>query len=594
MTDKDKNNSQDANAHLGDSTDTTQNTQAYQNSSQAENKESDKISSSEKLESPNPNNKPNNKPKSDAVAVRAKDVHGARVALKDFFMFGALCGFIGFVTGGTILPFLKYKPKIEDTQFHGSSLKDALMLSIGTQTVLAAPIEGNNPVQTGLTVERIISEYEVQASQAGLTSDIQAQKGDGKIEVSFDFQQPSGTQKATTLIEPTKDFPKNIVLTFVASKEPGSIVLQQISRDGKDLSTGEMFVELVKMDGNAPSLAQGQYMTSGGIFELKNAKGGPAAFLDNLQIFPLTAKNAMQVAFTEEGKLRTSGGKGSESYPNLRIVGIEPSKGVFKNRLILVSGAPNAAPCSSHAIIIDVPHHKTEISEYKLLNANPYLGNAQKSFVMGGFCDKDENGKDIMPKGYRVELTYNLQSGDILYQKKSASAALPPQAPIIEKEVPAGGAWRITSPTRIASPLASGSALVSLACRPGGGVSISLSGIPAPGGGSETGARITFSGTGAGASAGMKYISTAGSYELAEITRPLEAKQVLNVLKGGGIINVSGQGAKSSFPSPGSAAVNALVGKCQPIQNKTAQAKPQTPAANSATKPTTKPVAKKE
>lgn len=501
----------------------------------------------------------------EALAVKATDVHGARVAMRTAVLFGALCGVVGFFTGGIILPFLQYKPKIEDTQYKGNSNKDVLMISIGPQNVLAAPIEGSQPVATGLTVERIISEFEVKSSQAGYNSNMEVEKGDGKIEIRFSFEEPSKTQKDSALLSaPVKDFPKSVVLTFVASEEPGSIVLSQIREDGKTLSVGTSFVELVKMDGNPPELAQGQYLTRDGIFELKSTEHGLAAFIDNKQIFPHSAQNALKMAFNND-KSSNVEVKNNES---LRIVGIEPNKGVFKDRIIMVAGSVNAAPCSSQAIIVDVPRQKTEVLENMLYEPRLYLANAKKSFVIGGFCDKDNKGAAIAPQNYRVEANYNLQTGEIVYNKKSAQDAIPQLAPQLENVVENKGNWRTTSPTRIASPLNSGPILVSLACNPAGGVSISVSGLPSPSSGEDT--RVSFGGVHSSTSAGMKYIASANSYEMIELNRRLETKQVLNVLKSDGSMSISALGIKGSVAAPGTNAVNALVARCGALPVKTA------------------------
>ncbi|WP_240006757.1 hypothetical protein [Pseudaquidulcibacter saccharophilus] len=499
----------------------------------------------------------------ESLAVKATDVHGARVGMRTFMLFAALCGVIGFFTGGIILPFLKYKPKIEDTQYKGDSNKDILMISIGPQNVLATPIEGAQPVATGLTVERVISEYEVKSSQAGYNSNMEVEKGDGKIEIRFNFEEPSQKQKESALIAPVKDFPKSVVLTFVASEEPGSIVLSQIRHDGKALSPGAAFVELVKMDGNPPELAQGQYLTRDGIFEIKSNEHGLAAFIDNKQVFPQTAQNALNLSFNND-----KNAKSATSNESIRIVGIEPNKGIFKDRIILVSSAVNAAPCTSQAIIVDVPRHKTEVLGNMLYEPRLYLANGKKSFVIGGFCDKDDKGAAIAPQNYRVEATYNLQTGEIIYNKKSAQDAIPQLAPTLENVVENNGNWRTTSPTRIASPLNSGSLLVSLACNPAGGVSISVSGLPSPSSGEDT--RVSFGGVHASTSAGMKYIASANSYEMLEVSRRLETKQVLNVLKGEGSMSVSALGIKGSVAAPGADAVNTLVSRCVPLAVKPA------------------------
>jgi hypothetical protein len=108
--------------------------------------------------------------------------------------------------------------------------------------------------------------------------------------------------------------------------------------------------------------------------------------------------------------------------------------------------------------------------------------------------------------------------------------------------------------------LVSGGALVSVACRPGGGVTIALSGLPAPADGQAAGLR--FASGGGGAVAQMRWRASAGGYELDGASRPNEARAVLDRLRAGGLLTISGAGGSKSVPAPGSTQINRLVSSC--------------------------------
>ncbi len=506
-----------------------------------------------------------------------ENVHGTRISLRLYVLSMAFVASASFIIGGLVLPYMKFKPKVEKEFVAGQNLEEnALKVSIGPQTVWASTSDGLEPIATGLSVEQVLSEYEVMASQAGLLTNIEFERSGDKIEARYSFKERDKSQDIAGIpVKPREDFPRSLVLVFSASPTPGAIILAEARENGKPKSAGALFVDLIKMGGVAPELSQGQYLTPRGIFEIKSVGNGVAAFIDNTQVFPIKAQNEL-LDFGNKDKKDLA----SESEAQiLQLRGIEPNNAIFRERFIMIASDVGAADCTSRAIIYDVPRQKAEVLEFALRKPNLTIGNGKNAIILSGFCEKPEQiAKD--PKAnsptYHIDAVYNIQNGTLSYNRVLDQI---PAVPIANSLRPAAG-WRATSPTRIASPLGSGAALVSISCQPGGGMSLSLAGIPAPA--DQKSARINFGASNANASAAMRWIASASSYEINEISRPQEFRAILQAFRSDGLIAVSGAGGRSSVTSPGGASIDALRRACgvapqrpvQPITSTAAAPKP--------------------
>ena len=524
-----------------------------------------------------------------------ENVHGTRISMRLYVLSMATVAAMSFIVGGLILPYLKFKPKIsqEETQKGQSVEKNALKVSIGPQTVWAAPTDGTDPIATGLSVEQILSEYEVLASQAGLLTNLEFVRSGEKVEARFAFKEREKQQEFGGVIgKASEDFPRSLVLIFSASPTPGAIVLQEARENGKPKSAGAIFVDLIKMGGVAPELSQGQYLTPKGIFEIRAIENGVAAFIDKAQVYPEKPDNGfLNLAANSPNQQNKE-----EAAQILQLRGIQPNNAVFRERFIMVASDANSAECTSRAIIFDVPRQKVEVLEYALKIPNVTIADGKNAIILGGFCEKPQPSSATNPNqsqtstksNYHIEAIYNIQNGAISYNRVLNQL---PSAPIVSALHPASG-WRASSPNRIASPLGTGSALVSISCQPGGGLSLSLAGIPAPA--DQKAARISFGATNANASAGMRWITTAASYEINEISRPQEFRAILQAFRSDGQITISGSGARSSIASPGKASIDALRANCgsapqRPTPTAPMPPKSQASAPKAATPSATKP-----
>lgn len=509
------------------------------------------------INSSNSNN--NNEKIAGQYDAYGESVHGTRVSLRLYVISMAFVATASFIIGGLVLPYLKFKPKVEKEFVAGQSLEEnALKVSIGPQTVWASTSDGLEPIATGLSVEQVLSEYEVMASQAGLLTSLEFVRNGDKVEARYAFKERNKSQEVGGIaVKPRADFPRSLVLVFSASPTPGAIVLSEARENGKRKSAGAIFVDLIKMGGVAPELSEGQYLTPRGIFEIRSVENGVAAFIDNAQVFPIKAQNDI-LSF---GKKDIHQANTEANIQILQLRGIEPNNAVFRERFIMVASDVGAADCTSRAIIYDVPRQKAEVLEYMLQRPNLNIGNGKNAIILGGFCEKQNEiaqgpKTDKAAPNYHIDAVYNIQNGSLSYNRVLNQI---PSVPVANTLRPAAG-WRATSPTRIASPLGNGAALASLSCQPGGGMSLSLAGIPAPA--DQKSARITFGASNANASAAMRWIPSATSYEINEVGRPQEFRAILQAFRSDGPISISGAGNRASVTSPGRASIDMLRATC--------------------------------
>ncbi|KAF0185060.1 MAG: hypothetical protein FD163_1757 [Hyphomonadaceae bacterium] len=495
------------------------------------------------------------------ILAAAEGVHGSRFGLRVLALFGAFTFVVGFAIGGVIAPYWMFDPKENDAkiaQSESESNRSALMTSIKAQTVWASPMLGTDPIATGLSVEQVIALFQDKGTKNGFESTLELESVNGTVEARLGFAKPENKNRVATGPQTKTSGPKAIVLVFGASPTPGSIILTSVREDGKALGAGQIFIDLVGYGGTIPELASGQYLTPKGIFEIRTTENQPAAFIDGKQIYPILAQ--------ESGLALPIIGKEKEPAPppthSLQVAGFEPSRGTFQNRLILIESELAGTPCTSRVIIIDVPRDKVLVLTNMLLTPQLDIRNARNSFIISGFCEIGATDtKD--QANYSLQANFNLQNGAVGFNRVPIIA--PPIAP---KAVPQiaqnSGAWRNVSATRIASPIGAGGAILSLACRPGGGISISASGLPAPANG--TNGNVGFGSASASASAIMRYIAAANTYDFS-ISANGQNDAILRVLRSSGQITLSAAGSSRSYASPGASRVNALIANCQaPLQ----------------------------
>lgn len=500
------------------------------------------------------------KSKIDTLNVKASDIHGPSVSLRVLFLFGAFCFVMGFFIGGITLPYLRFKPPIEDLKNQGTNpTHDAALTTIGPQTLWASPMEGVEPISTNLSVEQVIDEYKNLGERNGYETSVEyANVGEG-FEARFAFTPIDKERlKRTFAPAPNKDFYKSLVLNFTRGKETGSAILSSMRKDGHETSKGAAFVDLISFGTQMPELAPNQFLTPKGIFEIRSNENGSIATIDGKQIFPIPAKPAIDLVKNE----KPSNDEPNEGAPQiLRLLGVQSSQPNFKERFILVSGQTNGAPCTSKAIIIDVAHDKVTIVPNALKSLNMNIGNAPKSFTLSGFCEtapKSKSGENL-----QTIAAYNFLSGEL-----TINHVVPTAPPPAQTQTPVSGAWRQTSPTRIASPYGAGGALASLTCRPSGGVSIGVSGLPAPADGKA--AKIIFDSSTGSATADLAFSAASNTYEINSGQRPLETKQILGVMRANGNLMMTGAGGKKVIIAPGNGQIDAMLKSCSPIAPKPA------------------------
>jgi hypothetical protein len=553
----------------------------------------------------------------DPVSVASRQVHGPTFGAGTMALVGILGLGAGTILGGVIMPFLRSSPPDQNQTQKlkiAQETNRALLFSMYPQTIYAATIEGGVPVSTGMSIEQYLTELEVRASQAGLsTTKIVEQKGEN-VEISYSFASATTNNTRTFPQSKTKmAHPKTLSLTFASGPLPGTIALQKARVDGRDRGTGASFVDFVSLGAMPPQLGEGQFLTSRGIFEIKLTGSGVGAFLDGVLVYPAAApKPGPALAFP--GTKPTETPLTSALPRRLALQSFQPAIGPLKDRLILVASNSATDTCSAKAIILD-SKRGTVLELPEVLNIPAVsVTNAKDALIFNGFCVREpavasddlaaktpEVGTaptvPVVPKvEIRLSARYDLNSGALTWQRETI--AVPPPSAISAVGVQTGETtpWRAQGNTRLASPLISGGALVSVACRPGGGVTLALSGMPAPADGQA--ASMRFSSGGASSLAQMRWRASAGGYELDGASRPNEARAMLERLRAGGALTISGGGSTKIVPAPGSVQIDRLVGACgsapavTPAASAAASGKPKTtnsapvrPAAPAVAKP---------
>ena len=534
----------------------------------------------------------------DPVSVASKEVHGPSFGMGTLGLVAVLGLGAGTILGGVIMPFLRSSPpdqsqsqKLEAAQ----ETSRALLFSMYPQTIYAPVTSGAEAVSTAMSVEQYLTELEVRSSQAGLSATKTVERKGDAVEISYVFADKDADDKRTFPQSKNKSVhPKTLLLTFASGPLPGTIVQANARVDGRDRGVGASFVDFVSLGAIPPQLGEGQFLTARGIFEIKLTGMGVGAFLDGVLVYPAPPpKPGPILAFPGSSQTQTSV---STVLPRrLALQSFQPAVGPLKDRLILVASNSATETCGAKAIILDAKRGTVfELSEV-LKSPAVSVTNARDALIFNGFCVPTAVAPETDPAvpaptlpavEVRLSARYDLKTGALTWQRETI--AIPPPAPVSAVDsVPQTGAstpWRAQGETRLASPLVGGGALVSVACRPGGGVTIALSGLAAPADGQAAG--IRFASGGGGGVAQMRWRASAGGYELDGASRPNEARAILERLRAGGMVTISGAGKTTTIPAPGRTQIDQLVGRCgaapatPPIAAPTISApRPQAPAA---------------
>lgn len=489
------------------------------------------------------------------IIVTATGIHGTTVRLRAAALASLLFFAMGFAIGGIVTPYLKFKPDVSETSDDSIlNTRNQILIAIGSQTIWAAPNEGAEPIDTNLSVEQLVGEYEVMAQQAGYESAIEFERKENTVEARFSFKEPDPKKKKKFLLPNAKpDFPKTLALIFTNGTEPGTIVLSEIRQDGKTKSNGAAFVDLVKFGVSAPSLAQGQLLTSKGVFEIRANEKGAVALIDGKQVFPYhDEEEGLKIALDPNDKKEELNFEGAPQV--LQLAGIEPNGAILKERIVLIAHDAKPIECATQAIIIDVERGKTEVIPFMLRSPNLKIENSNRAFLLSGFCETDKANNN---PNLKIIATYNLNNGQI----SIARTAIAQNQQIAAETKISEGKWRVTSPTRLASPIGVGSALVSLSCAGKGGINIGVAGIPAPQNGSSS--KIMFGNSGGNEGGIFSWSASSSSYHIQQANNAEQVRQIIRILKSGGDIRINGEGISKTVPSADIGQINTLMSVCQ-------------------------------
>ena len=522
----------------------------------------------------------------DPVSVASRQVHGPSFGMGTLALVGVLGLGAGTILGGVIMPLLRSSPpdqsqtqKLEAAQ----ATSRALLFSMYPQTIYASLQQGGALVSTGLSVEEYLAAVEVRSSQAGLMATKTVERKGDTVEVSYAFSE-QGNDNTRTFPQ-TKvrlEHPKSLVLIFTSGPMPASIALEKARQDGRARSAGEVFVDMVSLGATPPILAEGQFLTTRGLFEIKLFGNGVGAFLDGVLVYPAPPPKLGPA-------LALPGAAPPEAPPNvalprrLALQSFQPAVGILKDRLILVASENATDECSAKAVILDAKRGIVLELPELLKSPSVAVSNARGALILNGFCVPADNrdptvspdsssppAQRPLPKDtlsipkmeVRLSARYDLKSGALIWQRESVVIPLTVPLSAVDALSQTGPStpWRNLSETRIASPVTSGSAMMSVACRPGGGVTLALSGLPVPADGQAAGVR--FSGSGGNSVAQMRWRASAAGYELDGAARPNEARAILEQLRAGGIIRVDGAGGSKPLAAPGRVQIDRLVSQC--------------------------------
>jgi hypothetical protein len=466
---------------------------------------------------------------------------------------GLLCFAIGVAVGGIILPFMRApvapeaaipKPNVE------AATSRQIFVTLNPQTIYAR-VSASQPLSsTALSVEQYLTELEVRASQSGLRFDRVARVLPGGYEISLSFQPAVGDQAKPTTA------PSTLSLTFEQGPFPGTLVLSQMRKGGVLQSNGRLFADLVQAGAKPPPLPLGQSLTRTGLFQL--ASNGPVvgAVVDATLVYPIQGARSKQ-GVNSGVPLQGQWVAAPAGQNSLKIQSIFPVGAPLGELALLVATTKAGGDCNGRAVVVDLIR-MTSLEVARPVQPDTVIGEMRDgSLRISGFCGASPTGQTIA--------TYQLLGGKLSWSQESVSTVMvaDPPSPGLPATpgIPIEG-WRTASPTRLVTPQGPKGALLSIACRPGGGYTLAIAGLPAPKDGAI--GLVGVSSGGQTTQVAMKWKPSAQGYEATGLSNAAMPDPVLARLKANGQIKASLQGSSLAFPPSGAGQVDALMAQCQP------------------------------
>jgi hypothetical protein len=502
-------------------------------------------------------------------------------------MLATLAFLLGGVSGGVVLPFLRANaPDSTEKAAEAEQILSELRVSLAPQEVWAPPKVGADPIPTGISLGQLIEEMETRGRRAGKTSTVDVVRDGATVRIRLGFRDlPDDAAGLAPQPQQRAAHPGVLELVLGSGPAPGTIMLQQTLADGEPVGTGAAFVDLVTFGGISPPLADGEFLTRRGVFELKASPDGPmVALVDGSTVYPASAPTDAAGASTPPtAPVADADGTAPAFGPEaaappfqpvrLTVTGALPAQGPFRELIVLTGETASTEPCSARAILHDSVLNVVKVLPAPITAGNLIIQPGRGVVGLGGFCDESAPAQQagpgeppVEPARYRVDAIYNQRSGTVSWNRvlvpKPVPVAVPPAGPQGAAAPAAAGPWR-ASPGRIASPILPGGVLLSASCSGRGDLSIAAAGLPAPAQG-EAGMNVTFRSGGGVATARMRWAEAARSYDLSAASRPRELEAVWSVLRAGGTLTMAGGGASHTLPHPGTAALDRLRRNCQP------------------------------
>jgi hypothetical protein len=485
------------------------------------------------------------------VTIVSKPIYGPRFGVGMLALVALLSFGIGVATGGIILPFLRSAAPVGIGSAVTSPTQgqtDQALLSILPQTILAELDSVQGPVSTNLSVEQYLNDLEIRASQAGYRASRSFQSLQTGAEIGYVFKPGSGVKGAVN------GMPETLVLGLQTGPQAGTLVLTQMRRDGVALSAGKRFADLVRAGAALPSLPDTQLLTSRGLLEIKAAEGTAAAYLDGVLIYPRAARSKGEDLLPEKAGLDAKAEVLVAGAPQkLSIQGVWPSDGLMPEVAILVAAEAAPQPCSARAIVLDLRRGTSVMLAERLQTSNLRPEVRARGLALAGFCPSASSRALASAEGPVQSVGfYDVKAGKMVWE------TAPAPAPPTNAETPA---WREPNAGRIASPLGQKGALASVACRPGGGYTIAVSGLPGPTKGNSGPVRV--SSDGKSASLTMDWKPSANGYEVDGAADAVSSDPFLARLGAGQPLDFASNGATITVSAPQPGQLEGLIARCK-------------------------------
>jgi hypothetical protein len=466
---------------------------------------------------------------------------------------GLLCFAIGVAVGGIILPFMRTPvvPEVAATKQNvGAATSRQIFVTLNPQTIYAR-VSASQPLSsTALSVEQYLTELEVRAAQSGLKLERVARVLPSGYEISLSFQPGSGNQAKPTPV------PSTLSLTFEQGPWPGTVVLSQMRRGGVLQSNGRLYADLVQVGAKPPPLPPGQSLTRNGLFQLASNGSLVGAVVDATLVYPVQSARSKQAVMSGV-PLQGQWVAAPAGQNSLKVQATFPTAAPLGELALLVATTKAGGDCNGRAVVVDLAR-MTSLEIARPVRPQAVLGEMRNGGLqISGFCGASPTEQLIA--------TYQQLGGKLSWSQEPISPAvaadLAPDGSSATSEQPVEG-WRTASPTRLVTPQGPKGALLSIACRPGGGYTLAIAGLPAPRDG-VTGLFGVSSG-GQTTNVAMKWKPSAQGYEVTGLPNAAAPDPLLARLKAAGPIKASLQGSAIAFPPSGSGQVDALLSQCQP------------------------------